>query len=101
MVNLMSCREQFVEGLVQRGGWQREWADPHFMNAVSMFEIGNELDFLRTEAMRLRLRYPKIPVVPLLYRVEDNRLYHVNEQWMPSGAIGGDKLCMSSALTVL
>ena len=80
MVNLMSQRQPFIEGLVRRGGWEQEWAESHFMNSVSMFEIGNELDFLRTEAMRLRLRYPKIPVVPLLYRVEDNRLYHVREE---------------------
>ncbi len=79
MVNLMHRREQFIEGLVERGGWEREWAESHFMNSVSMFEIGNELNFLLAETMRLRLRYPTIPVVPLMYRVEDNNLYHVKE----------------------
>jgi carbonic anhydrase len=28
---------------------------------------------------RLRLRYPKVLVAPLLYRVEDNRLYLIQE----------------------
>lgn len=40
-----------------------------------MFELGNETDFVLSEAKRLRLRYPKILVAPLLYRAEDNRLY--------------------------
>jgi carbonic anhydrase len=44
-----------------------------------MFEIGNEIDFVLTEAKRLRLRYPKIAVAPLLYRVEDNLLYQLRE----------------------
>ncbi|MGH7206397.1 MAG: hypothetical protein ACREI2_09345 [Nitrospiraceae bacterium] len=79
MVNLMSRREQFITGLVQRGGWDREWAEKHFMHFSPMFEIGNEVDFVLSEAKRLRLRYPKILVAPLLYRVEDNQLYQLKE----------------------
>ena len=44
-----------------------------------MFEIGNEVDFILSEVKRLRLRYPKIVIAPLLYRVEDNRLYLIKE----------------------
>jgi carbonic anhydrase len=44
-----------------------------------MFEIGNEVDFVLSEAKRLRLRYPKIEVAPLMYKVEDNLLYQVRE----------------------
>ena len=44
-----------------------------------MFEIGNEIDFILSEVKRLRLRYPGIPVAPMLYRVEDNRLYLIEE----------------------
>jgi len=40
---------------------------------------GNEIDFVLSEAQRLRMRYPKIQVTPLLYRVEDNLLYQVKE----------------------
>lgn len=79
MVNLMSRREQFISGLVQRGGWDREWAEQHFTHFSPMFEIGNEVDFVLGEAKRLRLRYPKVLVAPLLYRVEDNRLYQLKE----------------------
>lgn len=79
MVNLVSKREQFVNGLVEGAGWQREWAQEHFMNFAPMFEIGNEVDFVLAEAKRLRTRYPKITIAPLIYRVEDNLLYTIQE----------------------
>jgi carbonic anhydrase len=80
MVNLIARKEQFVQGLVDKAGWEREWAEEHFMHFAPMFEIGNEVDFVLSEAKRLRLRYPRIQVAPLFYRVEDNRLYLVREK---------------------
>jgi hypothetical protein len=44
--------------------------------------------------------HPTLPVVPLIYRVEDHRLYQVNEQWIQPDATGGDEPHMSSELTV-
>lgn len=79
MVNLMARKEQFIQGLVDNAGWDKEWAEEHFMHFAPMFEIGNEVDFVLSEAKRLRLRYPKILVAPLIYRVEDNLLYLVKE----------------------
>ncbi len=79
MVNLMSKREQFIAGLVQKAGWDPEWAEAHFQHFSPMFEIGNEVDFVLSEAKRLRLRYPKLIVAPLLYRVEDGQLYQLKE----------------------
>jgi carbonic anhydrase len=79
MVNLVARREQFITGLVENAGWEREWAEQHFMHFAPMFEIGNEVDFVLSEAKRLRLRYPKIQVTPLMYKVEDNLLYQVRE----------------------
>lgn len=79
MVNLMARRELFIQGLVENAGWEKEWAEEHFMHFAPMFEIGNEVDFVLSEAKRLRLRYPRIQVAPLLYRVEDNRLYMIRE----------------------
>lgn len=75
MVNLISRREEFIKGLVNRAGWSKEAAEEHFMNLAPMHEIGNEIDFIISETNRLRKRYPKIKVAPLYYRVEDNRLY--------------------------
>ena len=75
MVNLVARKEEFITGLVKRGGWTKEAAEEHFMNLALMHDIGNEIDFILSETNRLSKRYPKIKVAPLYYRVEDNRLY--------------------------
>ncbi len=80
MVNLIARKEKFIKGLVDKAGWDRNWAEEHFMHFAPMFEIGNEIDFVTSEAKRLRLRYPKITVVPMIYRVDDNRLYLINDK---------------------
>jgi carbonic anhydrase len=80
MVNLKARKEQFLQGLVENAGWDRARAEEHFMHFAPMFEIGNETDFVLSEAQRLRLRYPGIQVAPMLYRVEDNMLSMVDEK---------------------
>ena len=79
MVNLMGRRDQFISGLIDRAGWDRQRAEQHFLQFAPMFEIGNELQFIVSEARRLNQSYPKIPVVPMIYKVEDNLLYLVRE----------------------
>jgi len=79
MVNLISRKDQFINGLVEASGWSKEEAEEHFMHFAPMFEIGNEMDFILSETKRLRLRYPKIIIAPMLYLVEDNKLYFINE----------------------
>ncbi len=79
MVNLMSKKTTFIRGLVDNAGWEQEAAEDHFSRFAPMFEIGNEIDFVLSEAKRLRLRYPKMLVAPLIYRVEDNLLYLMQE----------------------
>jgi len=79
MVNLVARKELFIQGLIENAGWEPELAEQHFMNFAPMFEIGNEVDFVLSEAKRLRQRYPKIQVAPLMYKVEDNLLYQVQE----------------------
>lgn len=79
MVNLISKKEQFIQDIVEKAGWDNQLAEEHFMHFAPMFEIGNEIDFVISEAKRLRLRYPKITVAPLYYRIEENRLYTLRE----------------------
>ncbi|MGE5313178.1 MAG: carbonic anhydrase [Acidobacteriota bacterium] len=79
MVNLVARKAQFIQGLVETAGWEAEAAEEHFFHYAPMFEIGNEVDFTLSEVKRLRLRYPKIVVAPLLYKVEDNLLYLIQE----------------------
>lgn len=79
MVNLTSRKEQFIKGMVDKAGWVAEKAEEHFHLYAPAFEIGNEIDFVVGEAKRLRLKYPKITIAPLLYKVENNLLYLINE----------------------
>ena len=79
MVNLAARKEQFIRGLVETAGWDRQAAEDHFNEFAPQFEIGNEIEFTLSEVKRLRTRYPKITVAPLLYRVQDNLLYFIRE----------------------
>jgi carbonic anhydrase len=79
MVGLTARREQFVRGLVEGVGWDADFAAQHFDSYAPLFEIGNELDFVLSEARRIRTRYSGVRVTPMLYRVEDNRLYLLSE----------------------
>ncbi|HOO99248.1 MAG TPA: carbonic anhydrase [Bacteroidales bacterium] len=79
MVNLVSRKNDFIDGLVTSAGWERDRAEEHFSHFAPMFEISNETDFILNETKRLRLRYPKIMVAPLFYLVNDNRLYFIKE----------------------
>lgn len=79
MVNLHDRKDRFVEGLVEGAGWERAAAEDHFLLYAPQFEIGDEITFALTEAQRLRNRYPRVQVIPLLYKVEDGRLYLVED----------------------
>ncbi|MBC8509182.1 MAG: carbonic anhydrase [Chloroflexi bacterium] len=83
MVNLVARKEQFLQGLIEKAGWDRVRAEEHFMHFAPMFEIGNEIDFVLSETKRLRLQYPGIQVAPMLYRIEDNLLYLIRENSSP------------------
>jgi carbonic anhydrase len=79
MVDLVSRKNEFINGLINTAGWEKERAEEHFMHFAPMFEIGNENDFILNETTRLRLRYPKIRIAPLMYLVNDNKLYFIRE----------------------
>ena len=80
MVNLESRKNQFVKGLVDKAGWDKEAAKDHFTHFAPKFEIGNEIDFVLSEAKRLRLMYPKICVAPMFYKMENKKLYLLTEK---------------------
>lgn len=79
MAHVTSRRDEVIEGLVANGGWDRLHATKHFDEFATMFEIGNEVDFVLSEVGRLRQGYPKVTVCPMLYRIEDGRLYLIQE----------------------
>lgn len=79
MTNLSARREEFVAGLVDVG-WSLEEAELHFDGFAPLFEIGDPIEFVSLEARRLAARYPAVSVTPMIYRVEDGRLYLVGER---------------------
>ena len=79
MVGLAAKKEKFISGLVEKTGWEKCRAEDHFIHFAPIFEIENEINFVLSEAKRLRLRYPGIQVVPMHYRVEDNLLYLIRD----------------------
>ncbi|MBI9036179.1 MAG: carbonic anhydrase [Bacteroidales bacterium] len=79
MVNLHSKKEDFIDGLVDVAGWDRNLAEEQFTHFSPMFEISNEVDFTLSEVVRLRNKYPKITIAPMMYLVEDNQLYLIDE----------------------
>ena len=77
MVNLTSKKDKVVQGLMENAGWTKEQAENHFSSFAPFFEIENEVDFVVSESRRLSEKYPKILFVPMIYKVEDNKLYLV------------------------
>lgn len=79
MVNLISRKNEFIDGLVETAGWEKARAEEHFMIFAPKFEIGNETDFILSETKRLRICYPRVRIAPLYYLVENNKLFLINE----------------------
>jgi carbonic anhydrase len=79
MARLDQSRERFVNGLMDAAGWDEARAEKHFEDSAPKFGMRDEVDFVLKEAARLRAIYPRIAIVPLLYRVEDDLLYQLRE----------------------
>ncbi len=80
MVGLLERKDRFIAGLVEHAGWSKEQAEEHFATHSNNYEIGNEVRFACEEAQRLGAMYPKLLVVPLLYKVEDSKLYQLKPE---------------------
>lgn len=90
MARLAQRREQFIQGLLDATGWDEARAVKHFEESAPKFGIRDEVEFVLREAERLRVLYPRITIVPLLYRVEDDLLYQLRPDAAPtSGGAGG------------
>jgi carbonic anhydrase len=79
MARVAGMHDAFVKGMTERAGWDLERAEKHFAESVPKFAIDDEIAFVMREAERLRGLYPKVTVVPLLYRVEDDLLYQLQD----------------------
>ncbi len=72
-------REDFVRGLVERGGWSAANAAAHFDAHAVRYQIGEPVAFALAETARLRTLYPSIQIAPLLYRVDNDRIVQIRE----------------------
>jgi carbonic anhydrase len=79
MAKLEQNREQFIQGLMSAAGWDEARAVKHFEDLSPKFGMRDEVEFVLREAARLRAIYPRISIVPLLYRVEDDLLYQLRD----------------------
>lgn len=80
MVNLTSKKEKFIDGLVKNANWSKEQAETHFMSFAPFFEIENEITFTASESKRLKEKYPSILFVPIIYNIDDNKLYIIEDK---------------------
>lgn len=79
MVNLNARRGKFIYGLAEISGWEVEKAEEFYLRFAPQAEIGNEVEFVVSQANHLRARFPNTLIVPMLYRVEDHLLYLVED----------------------
>lgn len=66
LTGLREHRDQFVARLIENAGWERPAAEQHFDHWSDLFGIDDPAEFAVAEAARLRLRYPKVLVAPLM-----------------------------------
>ena len=69
--------QRLRDRLITRRLIRRERATADLFDDAPKFGIRDEVEFVLREAERLRAIYPRITVVPLLYRVEDDLLYQL------------------------
>ena len=66
--------------ILRTGGGNIRYSEFKISYAVAityapLFEIGNAIDFVLAEARRLNLKYPRVNVLPMFYRLSDGKLY--------------------------
>jgi len=81
MSNTKEHRDKFVSVLSEKYEWDAKEATRFFDDHCRSHDIGNEVDFVLREARRLANLFPGLLVVPVLFRVEDDRLYLIYD-WL-------------------
>ena len=79
MAHVTAKRDAFVQGLVERGGWEEAAALAQFSEYAPQYEIGDPVEFVVAEAVRLRHLYPRLIIAPLMYAVENDRLLQIGK----------------------
>jgi anti-anti-sigma regulatory factor len=81
MSNPFDRREQFIHTLVAEQGWPSDKAEAFFEEGASSGEINDAIEFGMQESERLMDFFPNLNVVPLLYNVDDDKIYLLKD-WL-------------------
>ena len=79
MADIQSVRDRFITGLTEISGMEQKQAEEHFTDSIATRETGNEVLFILDETARLRSLYTKILIAPLMFILEENKLYQLEE----------------------
>jgi len=79
-------RDNFIRCLTEEHGWNSDLATRFFEDHIRSHEIGNEISFMIEESNRLQRTFKGLTIVPMLYRLDDNKLYLLKE-WLDSKGI--------------
>jgi len=80
MTKVFEQREQFIDGLVERGGVTPQIACEHFDALAPRYAITSPVDSILHKAKVVQKHLPDVLVAPLLYRVEDDQLAQINDR---------------------
>ena len=83
MTRVLTQREQFIEGLVERGGISREAAAEHYDASAPGYAIDSPIESIIHKSKVVRKFLPNLLVAPLLYRVEDDQLTQIVPPGVP------------------
>ncbi len=72
-------REQFINILVHEHSWTHEQAEVYFDRCASNLEIDDPIEFALEESSRLQDLFRSLIVVPLLYNVDNDRLFLIKD----------------------
>lgn len=76
-------RDGFIKCLTEEHGWNIDLATHFFEDHIRGREISNEINFILEETNRLKRTFKGLTIVPMLYRLEDNKLYLIKD-WLES-----------------
>jgi len=79
MTKITINKNVFIRGLVKQSKWSEKKAIKHFSDKSHVFEIKDEIDFTLKEVNRLKKLYGGITIVPMIYEIEDSKLYLIKQ----------------------
>lgn len=82
MSNPFEKRDAVIGALVKEHSWTTNQAETFFDRVANEKEINDPIDFAINEASRLRKLFKNLNVVPMLYSVDNDRLYLINDGTM-------------------